>query len=106
MSDLIQRLKQRNVEKRSVEVALDGRVLYLVDDPVAIQKQLSGENLSLNHGLPYRDNISTDEMTPAYVCYYHDETLGEFPYVVEYRGNRDSEKVNGPTPNLLEELKS
>ncbi len=81
MSDLIQRLRQRDVEKRSVEVVLDGRVLYLVDDSVAIRKQLSGENLPLSHGLPYRDNISTDEMTPAYVCYYHDETLGEFPYV-------------------------
>jgi hypothetical protein len=69
MSDLIQRLKQRNVEKRSIEVSLDGRVLYLVDDPAAIQQQLEGQDLSLNHGLPYRDNISTDEMTPAYVCY-------------------------------------
>ncbi|OUU26007.1 MAG: hypothetical protein CBC13_00970 [Planctomycetia bacterium TMED53] len=100
MSDLIQHLKQRNVEKRSVEVALDGRVLYLVDDPVAIQKQLSGENLSLNHGLPYRDNISTDEMTPAYVCYYHDETLGEFPYVGysaagEFPFTRNSVKEGG-----------
>ena len=65
MSDLIQRLKQRNVEKRSVEVSLDGRVLYLVDDSEAIQKQLQGQDLPLNHGLAYRDNISTDEMTPC-----------------------------------------
>jgi 3-isopropylmalate/(R)-2-methylmalate dehydratase large subunit len=28
-----------------------------------------------------RDNISTDEITPAYICYYFDETLGEFPYL-------------------------
>src|SRR5262249_43459588 len=28
-----------------------------------------------------RDNISTDEITPAYICYYYDETLGEFPYL-------------------------
>ena len=28
-----------------------------------------------------RDDISTDEITPAYICYYFDETLGEFPYL-------------------------
>ena len=81
MSELIERLQQRNVEKRPTEVSLDGRVFHLVDDSDAIERQLSGEDLPLDHGLVYRDNISTDEITPAYVCYYHDETLGEFPYV-------------------------
>src|SRR5207245_341415 len=28
-----------------------------------------------------RDDISTDEITPAYICYYYDETLGDFPYL-------------------------
>jgi 3-isopropylmalate/(R)-2-methylmalate dehydratase large subunit len=28
-----------------------------------------------------RDQISTDEITPAYICYYFDETLGQFPYL-------------------------
>ena len=27
-----------------------------------------------------RNDISTDEITPAYICYYFDETLGEFVY--------------------------
>lgn len=81
MSELIERLKNRNVEKRSLEVNLEGRVFHLVDDADAITRQLSGEDLALDHDFPYRDNISTDEITPAYVCYYHDETLGEFPYV-------------------------
>lgn len=81
MSELIERLKNRKVEKRSLEVRLEGRVFHLVDDATAIELQLSGENLALGHEYPYRDNISTDEITPAYVCYYHDETLGEFPYV-------------------------
>ena len=81
MSELIERLKTRQVKKRSLEVRLDGRVFHLVDDAAAVQRQLSGDDLALNHGLSYRDNISTDEITPAYVCYYHDETLGEFPYV-------------------------
>ncbi|MEE2889687.1 MAG: aconitase family protein [Planctomycetota bacterium] len=81
MSELIERLQQRNVEKRTTEVSLDGRVFHLVDDADAITRQLAGEDLTLDHGFAYRDNISTDEITPAYVCYYHDETLGEFPYV-------------------------
>jgi len=81
MSDLIGRLQQREVTRRPTEVRLLGRVLHLVDDAGAITRQLSGEDLPLDHSIPYRDNISTDEITPAYVCYYHDETLGEFPYV-------------------------
>ena len=100
MSDLIDRLKQRKVTKRSAKVSLEGRVLYLVDDADAIQRQLQGEDLSPQHGLDYRDNISTDEMTPAYVCYYHDETLGEFPYVGysaggEFPFTRNSVKEGG-----------
>jgi 3-isopropylmalate/(R)-2-methylmalate dehydratase large subunit len=31
--------------------------------------------------VPLRDNISTDEITPAYICYYYDATLGDFPYL-------------------------
>src|SRR5689334_398499 len=27
-----------------------------------------------------RDDISTDEITPAHICFFFDETLGEFPY--------------------------
>ena len=28
-----------------------------------------------------RDQISTDEITPAYICFFYDETLGDFPYL-------------------------
>src|SRR6266540_3207697 len=28
-----------------------------------------------------RGRTSTDEITPAYICYYYDETLGDFPYL-------------------------
>ena len=81
MSELIDRLKRREVSRRSPEVRLAGRVLHLVDDAAVIEQQLAGEDLPLDHNYAYRDNISTDEITPAYVCFYHDETLGEFPYV-------------------------
>ncbi|MHC4934598.1 MAG: aconitase family protein [Planctomycetota bacterium] len=81
MADLISRLKQRSVEKRDASVHVEGRILFLVDDADAVRRQLAGEDLPLDHGVPYRDDISTDEITPAWVCYYFDETLGDFPYV-------------------------
>ncbi len=59
----------------------DGRVLFLVDDAEWMRRQLDGEDLSWPVGVPLRDNISTDEITPAYICYYFDDTLGEFPYL-------------------------
>jgi 3-isopropylmalate/(R)-2-methylmalate dehydratase large subunit len=48
-----------------------------------VRRQLEGEDLELTGELraALRDNISTDEITPAYICYYFDETLGEFPYL-------------------------
>ncbi len=62
-------------------VSFPGRVLFLSDDPGKIHQQLSGMDLSLAQALPLRDQISTDEITPAWVCYYFDSRLGDFTYV-------------------------
>lgn len=72
-----------HVEKRSSKLRLQGRVLFLVDDAELIRKQLGGEDITLSDDVRgnLRDQISTDEITPAYICYYFDETLGEFPYL-------------------------
>jgi 3-isopropylmalate/(R)-2-methylmalate dehydratase large subunit len=80
---MIASLLNRTIEKLPPEVRLHGRVLFLVDDPELIRRQLAGEDLELTGELrgKLRDNISTDEITPAYICYYFDETLGEFPYL-------------------------
>src|SRR6266566_5277167 len=43
--------------------------------------QLEGRDLEWRPGIKLRDDISTDEITPAYICYYYDETLGDFPYL-------------------------
>ncbi|HSJ10406.1 MAG TPA: aconitase family protein [Longimicrobiales bacterium] len=72
------------VEKRPRKLRFDGRILYLVDDAELMRRQLVGaEDLELTDELrgKLRDQISTDEITPAYICYYFDETLGEFPYL-------------------------
>jgi 3-isopropylmalate/(R)-2-methylmalate dehydratase large subunit len=58
-----------------------GRVLFLSADPAVVERQLSGEDVGLEVARPLRDHISTDEITPAWACFYYDETLGRYPYV-------------------------
>lgn len=60
---------------------LQGRILFLTEDPELIRRQLAGEDLEWDPSLKLRDDISTDEITPAWVCYYFDEKLGQYPYV-------------------------
>ena len=71
------------VEKRNRKLRFPGRVLFLVDDAELIKRQLAGEDIPFSDDVrsKLRDQISTDEITPAYICYYFDETLGEFPYL-------------------------
>jgi 3-isopropylmalate/(R)-2-methylmalate dehydratase large subunit len=85
---MIQSLLERSVEKRPDRVRFEGRVLFLTEDPELVERQLAGEDLAWDASVALRDNISTDEITPAYVCYYFDETLGEFPYVGLKAGDR------------------
>ena len=74
----------RTVEKRPAALRFPGRVLYLVDDADLLRRQLrDGLDLTTEEALRVglRDQISTDEITPAYICFFYDETLGEFPYL-------------------------
>jgi 3-isopropylmalate/(R)-2-methylmalate dehydratase large subunit len=82
---VIDALLRRKIEKRSQTVRLQGRILFLTEDPELIKKQLAGEDLPWDTKNPQnnpklRDDISTDEITPAHICFFFDETLGEFPY--------------------------
>jgi len=78
---MLDALKSRPVNKLPDHVRLQGRVLFLAEDAGLVRRQLEGEDLAWTPAIPLRDNISTDEITPAYICYYYDETLGEFPYL-------------------------
>ncbi|MFY9684145.1 MAG: aconitase family protein, partial [Candidatus Sulfotelmatobacter sp.] len=76
----------RKIEKRPDRVRLQGRILFLTADPELIKRQLAGEDLPWDTKNPgnnpkLRDDISTDEITPAHYCFYFDETLGEIPYL-------------------------
>src|ERR1700691_452213 len=57
---------------------IEGRSLYLTEDPSLIEKQLRGETLPHDPDRPLLSNISTDEITPGWVCYYYDETLARY----------------------------
>ena len=86
---MIESLLSRPVSKVPDRVRFNGRVLFLTEDPGLLRRQLAGEDLPFDPAAPIgsalhprlRDNISTDEITPAYICYYFDETLGDFPYL-------------------------
>ena len=62
-------------------VRFDGRFLFLYDDVQAISAQIGGQDLPWQPGRALVDNISTDELTPGWVCFHFDETLGEYPLV-------------------------
>src|SRR5215475_6331590 len=78
---MIEGLLKRKVEKRSSRVQFQGRILFLAEDPAILRAQLEGKDLYPEDIPALRNDISTDEMTPAYICYYFDETLGEFIYL-------------------------
>jgi 3-benzylmalate isomerase len=83
---LISSLLERKIDKRHHQVRLQGRILFLTEDPELIKRQLGGEDLPWDTKNPannpkLRDDISTDEITPAHYCFYFDETLGEIPYL-------------------------
>ena len=81
------------IEKRPDHIKFSGRILFLTDDTSLIRQQLeaSGDAAAaleaklaarLTQGdLPLMSNISTDEITPGWVCFYYDETLGQYVYV-------------------------
>ena len=66
---MLQVLRSRRVAKLPDHVRLAGRVLFLTTDPGLVRRQLEGEDLAWRPGIALRDDISTDEITPAYICY-------------------------------------
>src|SRR5947207_2695905 len=80
-----------NAKGKSVKFA--GRILFLTEDTSLIRRQLeaSGDEARAVEGelaealasddLPLMSNISTDEITPGWVCFYYDETLGQYVFV-------------------------
>jgi 3-isopropylmalate/(R)-2-methylmalate dehydratase large subunit len=90
-------------------VGFTGRILFLTDDTSLIRQQLEAEGDERerleaelaerlrNDDLPLMSNISTDEITPGWVCFYYDETLGQYVYVGmrEAAVKKDEVKLGG-----------
>jgi 3-isopropylmalate/(R)-2-methylmalate dehydratase large subunit len=82
-----------NTERRPDHIKFQGRILFLTEDTSLIRQQLEATGdaaaqleASLaarlaTDDLPLMSNISTDEITPGWVCFYYDETLGQYVYV-------------------------
>jgi 3-isopropylmalate/(R)-2-methylmalate dehydratase large subunit len=89
---VIPSLLERSIDKRPDKVRLRGRILFLTEDPELIKRQLAGWDMPWDSSDPgknpkLRDDISTDEITPAHYCFYFDRTLGEIPYAGLRCGN-------------------
>ena len=86
------------IAKRPETLKFGGRILFLTDDVSLIRRQLEGgEDLPYDPERPLMTNISTDEITPGWVCFYYDETLGEYVYVGMREGavKKDEVKQGG-----------
>jgi 3-isopropylmalate/(R)-2-methylmalate dehydratase large subunit len=75
-----------SANQRPDAIKFTGRLLFLTEDPALIQAQLQGKDLDYTPELALMNNISTDEITPGWVCFYYDETLVRYVYA----GMRDN----------------
>lgn len=87
----------------------EGRILFLTEDTSLIRRQLEATGNTakaledelaqrlMKDDLPLMCNISTDEITPGWVCFYYDETLGQYVYVGMREGavKKDEVKQGG-----------
>src|SRR5437016_10313352 len=81
------------VKRREDRIEFSGRILFLTEDTSVIRQQLEASGAEakaledelaqrlMNDDLPLMNNISTDEITPGWVCFHYDETLGQYVYV-------------------------
>src|SRR6266496_3352769 len=97
------------IAKRVDRLKFVGRVLFLTEDTSLIRRQLEAGGAQakalegelarrlLNDDLPLMDNISTDEITPGWVCFHYDETLSHYVYVGMREGavKKDEVKKGG-----------
>jgi len=81
------------VSQLPAQVKFAGHILFLTEDTSLVRQQLEAQGDErkrveaelarrlLNDDLSLMSNISTDEITPGWVCFYYDETLGQYVFV-------------------------
>src|SRR5580704_2077248 len=80
-------MERERMESSRRTVAFPGRILFLTEDLDLLDRQLAGASLPFDPARPLLGSISTDEITPGWVCYYYDETLARY-CLVGLRGGR------------------
>jgi 3-isopropylmalate/(R)-2-methylmalate dehydratase large subunit len=81
---------------RRTSVRVTGRILWLTQDAELLKHQLEGRDLDARPpSESLIDNISTDEITPGWVCYYYDETLARYCLVGLRGGHVERDAVKG-----------
>jgi len=58
-----------------------GRILFLCADPARVERQLAGEDLTLDEAGALRDDVSTDEITPINVLTRFDERAAHYEVI-------------------------
>jgi 3-isopropylmalate/(R)-2-methylmalate dehydratase large subunit len=86
-------------------IKFPGRILFLSEDTSLVRQQLAAQGEAAaqletelaarlqSDDLPLMSNISTDEITPGWVCFYYDETLGQYVYVGMREGAVQKDEV-------------
>ena len=72
--------QETQTETPSGAVSFTRGTLYLCEDRNALAAQLGGAKPTAVPE-PLCDNISTDEITPGWVCFWYDQTLGRYALV-------------------------
>src|SRR5690242_14849325 len=92
-------------DRRPDHIKFQGRILFLTEDTSLIRQQLEASGAAATRleselaarlaadDLPLMSNISTDEITPGWVCFYYDETLGQYVYVGMREGAVQKDEV-------------
>src|SRR4051812_2194652 len=86
---------------RDALVKFTGRVLYLAEDPAVLKEQLDGAVLKHDAERKLIDNISTDELTPGWVCFWYDETLGDYCLVGLRGGVVQKDSIKAAHPSVI-----
>ena len=86
---------------RPAELTFTGRVLFLTQNAEALRAQLDGQDLDWTPDVPLLDNISTDEITPGWVCFFYDETLGRYVYAGLRHGGIEKDDFVRANPAVL-----
>ncbi|MBM4282032.1 MAG: 3-isopropylmalate dehydratase [Deltaproteobacteria bacterium] len=89
------------IPRRDPMVKVQGRVLYLTADLDKLERQLKGEVLCHADAGALIDNISTDELTPGWVCFWYDETLGDYCLVGLRGGKVVKDSIKSARPGVI-----